>query len=66
MFTAVLKFAASSLKLGCLPSIETIWEEKKVQDPPAAGEPCQSSEAQTGPAEEEIASLSLFALQLVR
>ena len=36
MFTAVLKFAASSLKLGCLPSIWTIWEEKKIQDPPAA------------------------------
>ena len=64
--------ATSSLKLGCLPSTWTTWEEKETQDPPehlAVDEPYQCSEAHSAPAEVEdwcIASLPLFALQVVR
>ena len=56
MSRAVPILATSSLKLGCLPSIWRIWEEKEAQDPLehlAVDEPFQCSEAHTAPAEVE-------------
>ena len=56
MLATVPTFATSSLKLRCLPSTWTTWEEKEAQDPPAhlaVDEPYQCSEAHTAPAEVE-------------
>ena len=56
MLATVLSSATSSLKLVCLPSAWTTWEEKKTQDPPvhlAVDEPYQCSETHTAPAEVE-------------
>ena len=56
MLATVLSSATSSLKLVCLPSAWTTWEEKETQDPPAhlaVDEHYQCSEAHTAPAEVE-------------
>ena len=56
MLATVLSSATSSLKLVCLLSTWTTWEEKETQDPPAhvaVDEHYQCSEAHTAPAEVE-------------